>query len=152
MIEVKKKIIEGSEYSVTQMTARHALQTQAKLIKMFGSSMGDALVAFAHTGSEDYAMAKALSTFAMQLDEKTFDKMVFELLVGVRKEGMELTDSIIQLEFAGKLNEMFLVIWFVLEANYSDFLAESGIITLLREKGKKEKEISQASLKTSMTQ
>ena len=124
MISVKEKEIDGAKYTVTQMTARRALQMQAKIMKLIGPSIGEAISA---SGGEA-SFGKAIGTLAATLDEKTFDSFILELLNGVRKNGMELKESTIDLEFAGALNTLFKVLAFVLEANYADFFSEGGIL------------------------
>lgn len=130
MISAKKKTIDGSEYMVTQMTARQALKMQAKLLKLLGPCLGEAISAML-TKDDKTGLSRSLMALASTVDEKTFDGLVFELLVGVRKDGVELRDGEINLEFAGALNTLYKVIAFVLEANYSDFWAEGGIIHTL---------------------
>lgn len=137
MIEVKEKEIDGAKYMVTQMTARQALKMQAKLIKLLGPCVSELITCFVSKDKEN-GLSKVVTALATQLDDKTFDQLVFELLTNVRKNGFELNESSINLEFAGALNTLFKVIGFVLEANYSDFLADGGIIKILMELAQKE--------------
>lgn len=130
MISAKDKVIDGARYTVTQMTARQALRMQAKLIKLLGPCMSEALLACMGKNESD-GFSRAIMALANSLDERSFDGLMFELLQGVRKEGVELTEGNINLEFAGALNTMYKVIGFVLEANYADFLEEGGIIKML---------------------
>lgn len=134
MIETKEKIINDSTYSVTQMPAMRALRMQARLIKLFGPALGVLFVAeMKNEGEGDKEIGNSLALLASQLDEKNFDSLVLDLMQGVRKNGVELTKPIMDLEFAGKLNELFMVIYFVLEVNYADFFQENGIITIIQE-------------------
>lgn len=133
MISVKEKEIDGAKYSVTQMTARQALKMQAKLIKLLGPCISEAISASLSKDDTNF-LSKIITSLATQLDEKTFDQLVFDLLQGVRKNGFELSEGSINLEFAGALNTLFKVIAFVLEANYSDFLQDGGIIKMLLDK------------------
>lgn len=126
MISVKERTIDGSKYSVTQMTARQALMMQAKLFKLLGPCVSELVTAIGEM--KDAGIARAIMALATSLDEKTFDKLVFELLQGVRKNGVELREGEINLEFAGALNTLYKVIGFVLEANYADFWEEGGIL------------------------
>lgn len=131
MISVKEKEIDGAKYMVTQMTARQALKMQAKLVKLLGPCVAEAITSIFSKEDRENGLSKAIMALATQLDEKTFDGLIFELLQGVRKNGMELREAEINLEFAGALNTLYKVIGFVLEANYADFLAEGGIIQTL---------------------
>lgn len=127
MIETKEKSIKESVYSVTQMTAIRALKMQSRLLKLAGPSFA-AMIA----SGEDTSIPQALNLLTERLDEKTFENLVLDLLQGVRKDGEELTRSKIDFDFAGNLNELFLVLQFVLEVNFSDFFQEGGIIANLK--------------------
>lgn len=127
MIETKEKVIGNSNYAVTQMTAIRALKMQARLLRLIGPSFG-AMIA----SGDDSSIPMAISLLTDKLDEKTFENLVLELTQGVRKDGEELTRSKIDLDFAGNLNELFRVLQFILEVNFSDFFQEGGIIAELR--------------------
>lgn len=129
MISVKTKTIDGAKYDVTQMTARQALKMQAKLIKILGPCIAEFISAIGKM--EDAGISRAIMALAANVDENTFDKLVFELMLGIRKDGVELSEANINLEFAGSLNTLYKVLAFVLEANYGDFLEEGGIIKSL---------------------
>ena len=129
MIETKEKIIGDSTYSVTQMPAMRALRTQARLLKLLGPAIGVLLIAESQQeGNGDKEIGNSLMLLASQLDEKNYDSLMLDLTQGVRKNGMELNKSIIDMEFSGKLNEFFLVIQFILEVNYADFFQGNGLI------------------------
>lgn len=128
MIETLEKEINGSTYSVTQLPARRALKLQAKLAKMLSPFLAEMLIA---AESTETSLSKAVQLLVSEIDDKTFDQFVMDMLPGVRKNNVELTPSTVDLEFAGNLNELFLVLKFVLEANFSDFFQESGIFKML---------------------
>lgn len=132
MIDTKDKEINGCMYAVTQMPAMRAIGMQARLIKLLGPSFATMFVAATEDiKTADRSIPQALMILSSQLDEKTFQQLVLDLMQGVRKDGVELTKSIIDIEFAGKLNTLFLVMQFVLEVNYADFFQEGGIIKAL---------------------
>ena len=133
MIETKEKEIDGATYSVTQMTARRALRTQAKLVKLLGPSATELFSGMLKTSSTEAekALAPAVLLFVNQLDEKTFDSFILEMLQGVRRDGVELKAETVDMYFAGKLNSLYLLLQFVLEVNYADFFQEGGIMKLL---------------------
>lgn len=138
MIETKEKLIGDSNYSVTQMTALHAIRMQARLLKLLGPSFA-AMIAAGGKENPDSSLPLAISLLSEKLDEKTFEDLVLDLLKCVRKDGAELTREKINLDFAGKLNEIFLVMQFVLEVNFSDFFQEGGIIAELRKAADRKK-------------
>jgi hypothetical protein len=130
MIEVKEKNIGEAKYMVTQMPAMRAVRMQARLLKLLGPSFA-AIVASNDKDNPDSCLTMAVSLLVEKLDEKTFETLVLDLLQGVRKDGAELTREKIDLDFAGKLNDLYLVMQFVLEVNFSDFFQEGGIIAEL---------------------
>ena len=127
MIETKEKEVGGSTYSVTQMPAIRALKVQARLLRLIGPSFA-AMIA----SGDDSSIPMAITLLTDKLDEKTFENLVLELTQGVRKDGIELTRSKIDLDFAGNLNELFRVLQFILEVNFADFFQEGGIIAELK--------------------
>ena len=130
MIETKDKVIGESNYSVTQMPAMRAVKLQAKLLKLVGPSFA-AMVASGDKENPDSCLPLAVGLLVDKLNADELEKLVLELCTGVRKDGAELTKSKIDLDFAGNLNELYLVLQFVLEANFSDFFQEGGIIAEL---------------------
>ena len=132
MIETREKEINGSVYCVTQMPARRALRMKAKLLKQFGTALAEIFLPSKDTPIEGAGFSKkeainALQALSCELDERAFELLVMELLSGVRKNGVELTEAIVDMEFAGDLSTLFKVVWFVLEVNFASFFGESGI-------------------------
>lgn len=129
MIKAEDKVINGNNYTVTQMTARKALALQAKLMKLLGPSAGVMLSQAGKSAEEaEKCLPQAIIMLVNQLDERTFDSLVMELMQGVRKDNFELTPQVLDMEFAGNLNTLFLVLQFVLEVNFGDFFAQGGIL------------------------
>jgi hypothetical protein len=145
-IETLTKIIGNNEYMVTQLPARRALRLQAKLVKLLGPSAA-LMIANASKDPEnaDDCLPQAVTLIVNQLDEKTFDQLVIEMLQQTRKNGMELNEKAVDSEFAGNLNELFLVLQYVLEVNFGDFFQEGGILKGLAKEPTKE--MPQASTK-----
>lgn len=135
MIETFEKQINNSTYMVTQLPARRALKLQAKLLKLLGPAASELFLAAAKDiHNADSAIPKAISLLVNELDDKTFDVFIMEMIQGVRKDGIELNEKTVDIEFAGKLNELFLVVQYVLEVNYGDFFQEGGILKALMHK------------------
>ncbi|CDZ81863.1 hypothetical protein BN1013_02399 [Candidatus Rubidus massiliensis] len=136
MIETREKQIHGAVYSVTQLPARRALRLKAKLLRLFGPALAQLFL----PGGSDASISglpfskseavKAVESLMAQLDDRTFENLVLELCQGVRKDGMELTDSVIDIEFAGDLGTLMQVLWFVIDCNFGSFFGESGIGSL----------------------
>lgn len=148
MIQTKEKIIDGASYSVTQMTARRALRMKAKLLRIFGASLAQIFLPSKEEPMKGMAFSKeeavkAIQALAMSLDDDVFESLVVDLLSSVRKNGIELNEHVIDIEFAGDLMTLFNVVWFVLEVNFSSFFGESGIGNLVE----KPKPLKTASMK-----
>lgn len=129
MIETFKKTIGNSNYEVTQLPARRALRLQIKLIRIFGSSLAKLLNLTEQ--SENFSLSvnmeslqEALPLLFEQTEEEELSKLIVFVLSSVRKDGVELTDSVIDMEFCGKLDELLKVFWYVIEVNYSSFWKE----------------------------
>lgn len=135
-IETKEKVIGEHVYSVTQMPAMRAVKLQARLLKMIGPSFGAMMAS--DPANPDSSLPLAISLLADKLDEKTFSDLVIHLTESVRRNGAEMTKERIDSDFAGNLNELFLVMQFVLEVNFSDFFREGGIIAGLIKASRKE--------------
>lgn len=128
-IETFTKIICENEYMVTELPARRALRLQTKLVKLIGPSAALMVTAVSKDeSSADDCIPQCVALLVNQLDEKTFDQFVVEMLQQVRKNGMELNEKTIDTEFAGNLNELFLVLQYVLEVNFGDFFQKGGIL------------------------
>lgn len=139
-IETHEREINGDIYLVSQMAAMRAIGMQARLIKLLGPAFSTIFVAASEDPTTaDRSIPQAIMLLSSQLDEKTFQQLVLDLTQGVRKNGMELTKQIIDIEFSGKLNTLFLVLQFILEVNYADFFREGGIIKALLPPVKEEK-------------
>jgi len=127
MIETQEKIIGDCTFMVTQMTALRAVKMQARLLKLLGPSFAT-IISASDKASPDSCLPQAVSLLADKLDEKSFENLVVDLMQGVRKNGVEMTRLDIDMHFAGNLNQLFLLLQFILEVNFSDFFLEGGII------------------------
>lgn len=125
MIQTQDKIINGSTYTVTQLPARRALKMKARLIKLFGPSMAQFFLS--SDKKSDDGFVKAIEKLSLTIDENSFEMVAVELLNGVRKDGVELNPQLIDMEFAGDFDSLYKVLWFVIEANYSNFFSLIGI-------------------------
>jgi len=130
MIQTKEKNIEGATYMVTQLPARRALKLKARLIKLFGPVFAQMYLTTSAEKSEDQQkqdMVRAVQILASTIDENVFENLVLEIVNGVRKNGVELTPSVVDIEFAGDIGTLYQVVWFVLEVNFSNFFSMFGI-------------------------
>ena len=117
MIQTITKEINGSKYSVTQFTARRALRLQSKLIKALGPFLFEISV----------NPSKAMEMLAGSITDDTFEVLATEILCSTRKDGMELTNAVIDSEFAGDIGTLYEVVRFALEVNFENFWKALGI-------------------------
>jgi len=127
MIETFTRMIDGCNYSVTQLPARRALKLKAKLFKTFGTALAPVMDLSAKS------LVVAIESFSKTIDENQFENLILELLMTARKDGIELTPAIIDLEFAGDMAGIYKVCAFVLEVNYENFFTMMGIGNLFPE-------------------
>ena len=132
MIDSKEIDLNGNKYTVTQMTARNAIKMQARLMRLLGPAASAIFVAAAKDlKTADDAIPTAITYLVQQLDEKTFENLVMDLMHGVRKNNYEMSPQSIDVEFSGDLNTLFLLLKFILEVNFGDFFSEGGIFKSL---------------------
>lgn len=151
MIETREREIEGKVFMVTQLPARRALKLQGKLIKTFGTTVAQFMLLSKDEEEDEKkindgtthavsavdkatideikknSVVKMMQLLASSIQVETFEQIASELMMGVRMDGIELNDALIDREFAGNLSLMYQVIWFVLEVNFGDFFAQGGI-------------------------
>jgi len=130
MIETMEKHINGANYTVTQLPARRALRLKARLIKLFGPVLAQFFVTASKESNDNEKksdIVKAIEMLGMNLDENSFETLITEMLNGVRKNGVELNSSTIDIEFAGDMATIYQVVLFVIEVNFSNFLEMIGI-------------------------
>jgi len=114
MIETKEKLIDGSNYTVTQLPARRALKLKTKLIKIFGGL-------FLANDS------KTMQSVFQSLDENQFEALCMEMIQGVRKNNVELSPATFDLEFAGDMAGVYKLLLFIIEVNFENFFQMIGI-------------------------
>jgi hypothetical protein len=141
MLKQEKKIIGGTKYLVTQLDGIRALKTQTKLIKILGPGIASILTG----GGLDSQKIKAalfseLPNILSRFDDEMVSDFVLELFAhGVFKEDKnghpEKVDF--EMEFGGRINEMWKVALFVLEVN---FFAGKSIMSSLPTTGSAESE------------
>lgn len=152
-VETIERTIGDANYSVTQLTARRALKLKARLIKMFGASATQLFLTAVEPEEKSKkdmteeelidhekvspvdrykiqdlrknSLVRGIQLLAQNLEPETFESLCVELLQNVRRNGVELTAQVIDIEFAGKLTELYSIILFMLEVNYADFFSKA---------------------------
>lgn len=132
------KTINGERYEITQLPAIRALHLQADLMRIFAPAMAyfvfsqNSLASLSSFNGD--SAAKAVQNITSMLPAEEYENLVIKMLQGVRKGGLELTRDTINMEFAGDIGSLWSVLWAVLEVNFGDFFAKSGIGELFKSK------------------
>ena len=151
-IETKEKTIGDYTYRVSQLPASKARKLLMRLFKVAGPSLGKVLESLESKdgkielqGGPDVDLAKisdALALLATNVFEEDFEYVVETLLRDNRIEYMPdgkfipLNMELADLHFAGKIDQLFKLIGFALEVNFSSFFAGSGgIASVLKRAG-----------------
>lgn len=133
MISTQETEINGHVYSVTQLPARRALRLQYKLMKIFAPSLpmlldfGNGDLGKKTIGITTDKLSDAFLEIFTQMDERTYESMIFEMLQGVRRDGVEMTPNTVDIDFMGDLMSLMKVLWFVLGVNFDSFFGANGI-------------------------
>jgi len=130
----ESKTINGTTYKVTSMDAITSLGVQAKLVKLLGASIGELT-----GGANKDSIKEAISKLTENMDDervvalvlKLFEKNVFYTKV---TEGHPIDIPIeFNSYFSGKTADMWLVVMFILEVNFSDVLSKLGLSSIFQE-------------------
>ncbi len=151
MIETTTRHIDGYVFETSQFPARRAFKYQTRLIKILAplaGLLGNVKIGDTQKKSKinshkvnkesdvdslldkDIDFSK-LGDFAISLDEEKTMDFVMELLSTTRIDDKEITESVFDLEFAGRIDLVYKVLIFVLEANYKSFFVNGGIGKIL---------------------
>lgn len=131
MIETKTRQIDGHMIESTQFPARRAFKYQTRLIRLL-SPLG-ALLGKANKQSmvdQEIDFSK-LTLFADALDDENTMNFLMILLSYTRVDDKEITNELFDMEFAGRLDLVYKILFFVLEVNFSSFLAQGNIGEIL---------------------
>ena len=143
MLEPKTKIVNNQEYKVLPFPAMEAIKLKTKILKLIAPALGKILgdnnvdKEFLQKQIGGTALANAFTEMLDSLSGQDFENLVLEILrntsVSFTVDGKQRVFNIdktnFDIVFEGKLVDVYKVIWFVLETNYSDFF------TLIKGKG-----------------
>jgi hypothetical protein len=138
MIQAKHKVIDGIEYTVTQFPARRGFKLKLTLAKKLLPGMsrlldsGTPLSQVMESNIGSGSVVSAIQAAVDSLDEEEAVKLIMELLSSTRRGtkdgrgGLEISEEILDMEYAGNYLALYKVIAYVLEVNYSDFFKGIG--------------------------
>lgn len=144
-----KKTIGSNEYSVTPLPTTQAIRLKSRLLKLVGPTISQAMSAVDIKEGESIldanvdgsALGSAVESLFTRLDEDTVLNLVKELIRPVQVVTADAAGEKVVLDFnkdtyfdtffSGRLDEMYKVVFFVLEVNYKSFFGGEGIGSLL---------------------
>jgi len=130
MIQVKERSIHGKTVKVQQLPARKAILLKAKLVRIFGPSLGKLADGF-KGGSfldADLDISGAAEKLFAALPEDKVLPLIDELLKGVFVDNLDVSsEDKFDHVFTEDQMLLYKTIGFVLEVNYKSFLEKSGI-------------------------
>lgn len=125
MLETDTRTINDHEFMVTQYPAMEGLRIKTRLIQLLGPTIAKALEAGGR-GDED-ALGSALTALFDRLDEKETPALILRMLSGSRRDGVEITESVFNMEFAGDYATLYQLLYFIVEHNrFFDFSSIGG--------------------------
>ncbi len=128
MIEPQKKelpgLVDGNEqsviYTVTPFPAMQGMRMAVKLAKTFGGGIGKAASGGVNS-IMDMDVSNVIDGILANLDENETPKLVAELLKGTQRNGVFLTEQVIDKVYMQNFGELFKALQFSLEVNFGGF-------------------------------
>jgi hypothetical protein len=139
MIQSMEKIVGDTTYIITQFPARKALNLKIRLAKIIAKGLGkdldlstleDAAVA-GNMEAAGNATISALAGIIAELDEAAANSIINELISQVKiRTNAEILDvsAIFDSHFAGKMLDIYKLLYAVLEVNYPDFFGAGSVL------------------------
>lgn len=137
MIEPQKKelpgLVDGNEqsvtYTVTPFPAMQGMRMAVKLAKTFGGGIGKVGKLATGNGANseqgqnilDMDVGQVIDGILANLDENETPKLVAELLNGTQRNGVFLTEQVIDKVYTQNFGELFKALQFSLEVNFGGF-------------------------------
>jgi len=137
-MEKIEKEIDGIQYAVTQYSYPKGLRIWAKLRNVLAAPLamsvkgvfdeaagvGDIMSKDIDVGAILDGVVSALQDLGGKMTPDEEFALMEEILENVHADGTPLTKERRVSHFAGRIGHLYKVVWFVLEANYRDFLSE----------------------------
>lgn len=141
ILKTEKKIIDDSEYTVSQFTGREAFKIKLKLVKILAPIISSLISNFDAKGKPildseiDFSkIGESISSLMNTMSEDEMIDFILRMLKNTRKDNLEITEQIFDVCFAGNLTTIYKVIYFVIQVNYPDFFQAGASIGNLTEK------------------
>jgi hypothetical protein len=141
-VQTETRVIGGRNYRVTQLTALKARALFVRLVKMVGPMVAALLGSGNARGfleMEGKELGPMIVNFCERISDEELDFFCSVLgeqsqIVNERGEGAIMTRNIIDVEFAGRLMDLFKWLAFALEVNFTDFLSAAKAIPVGKSK------------------
>lgn len=151
-IEIRKKTIDGIEFSVQQFGGLYALQLKAELIRKFGPGIAHLFgTLLAKTDKKNFSLmdmdvngeeiGAAIAGLMNEIREDELNKLLGKLLRNTAAtftsdngevnavfpaDDPKKFEAMFDLVFTGRLMTLYPLIFFILEVNYPDFFTKAG--------------------------
>lgn len=135
MITPEEKNISGQingdpaevEYKVTPLPAMQGMRMAVKLAKTFGGGIGKAAIDAAGSKNDEAGLmnmdvGQIIDGILGNLDEDETPKLISELLKGTQRNGVYLTNEVIDKVYTQNFGELFKALQFALEVNFGGFI------------------------------
>jgi len=146
--EAVDKIIDGTNYTITQFGATKSMKLLTRLSKIVGEPLGEIASGFDSKKNlldqefDGKMIGHAVKALVDNLDEDHVVDTLKQLLSCVLHNGATL-DKTFDIHFQGRLGHMFKVVFAALEVQYKDFLGGIGeLVSLNRVASSSERQTS----------
>lgn len=120
--QTQTREIDGRTFTVTQFPARQGLKMKARLVRLVGPVL-DALPSKAQVASD-------FSKIAQHINPDELVSFAVDMLAYTKMDKKELSEAVIDSEFAGEYVTLYKLLGFVIDAN--GFFGKGGIGSLLQ--------------------
>lgn len=119
MSETKTTEIGGNTYAVTLFTTSTSIKLLRRLVKVLGPSLAALFEGTSEFSLDDSGpITKAMSLLSDNIDKDDVVELLKDLVKNTRRNGSEINFDI---DFRGKLTELFQLSVFIVKENYGNF-------------------------------
>lgn len=125
MLKTETTVIDGEEYTLSQLPAMRSLKLFSKLAGILGPALAKAGGLAGTDGSADLgALAELVGMLAAKLPGEELEAITNDLLWNLRRGTLDVAPKKgFDLAFAGKATTVFKLLRWAFEVNYGDFFA-----------------------------
>lgn len=133
-VRTESKEIGGKVYSVCQFPATEGLKLWTKLMNIASPAIAGIIssvdmskgILDSDANIDSGSLGEAIKETLCELNESNVE-FIKQLLSSTKVDGKEI---VFDIDFSGDYGNLFKVVWFVIQTNYSSFFGESGLAIL----------------------